>query len=606
MRLDQEQPPGSLPLERRLYLIALHLLRPLVRYRPPPTPPRHQRSTDPNPDWIIETSTNLLLRGAFRDALKILTPAAASYPDNGSIIARLGDALYQTGDVVAARDAYRRALALDNSLFQAWYGQGMAEYSFEGYAASIRCFRQALALRPRDSDARLHLAAALFQTGQVDPAIDELLAVARNARWRRRALQKLAVFVPGSASRGNQAILDLRRRWAKLQERAEGVNRPRLFRGTSSAKLRIGYVSSFFHHRNWMKPVWGVINHHDRSAFEIHLFADRANPTAESGYQPNSADRIHSITKLSNEDAARRIAKAGIDVLVDLNGYSIADRLGIFMRKPARTIVAWFNMFATTGIRAFDYIIGDAAVIPPPEERFYTERVLRVCGSYLAFLVSYPVPGVAPPPSLRNKYITFGSFAPQYKITPEIVAIWSRILRDAPSARLMLKSICLENAENRAALIAQFAAHGVAPEHLHLEGPDEHYKFLEAYSRIDVALDTFPYNGGTTTAEALWQGVPVLTFNGDRWVARTSRSILLAAGLPEWVSPSAKTYVERAIELAISPESPRWLASMRKEMRAHLLASQACDTEGLCRELERHYLDMAKRKRGQSSRNQPV
>lgn len=516
---------------------------------------------------------------------------------NAAILVRFGDALYQAGEIDAARNAYRQTLELDESVFQAWYGQGMAEYSFEAYAASIRCFRRALALRPRDPDAHFYLAGALFQMGEVDNAIEELLIVARNTRWRRRALQRIAILIPGSPSRGNEAILEWRRKWARLEQKAEQIDRPKLRRHAHPEKLRIGYVSSFFHHRNWMKPVWGVINRHDRSAFEIHLFADRANPTAESGYRPNSSDSIHSITKLSNGEAARKIAKAGIDILVDLNGYSVSDRLGIFMRRPAPAIVGWFNMFATTGIRAFDYIVGDEAVIPAKEERFYAERVLRVPGSYLAFSVSYPVPDLVPPPCLRNGYVTFGSFAPQYKITEQVIAVWAEILRAAPSARLLLKSICLEAPENRSALLAQFAVQGIAPERVQLEGPEEHYKFLEAYNRVDIALDTFPYNGGTTTSEALWQGVPVLTFNGDRWVARTSRSILLAASLAEWVTPSAETYVERAIELALSGDSGRHLGSLRNGMRARLSASQACDTQGLCRELERHYRNVVEGER---------
>jgi len=148
----------------------------------------------PSPQQILGRSTNLLLRGAYREALQILRAAIRRHSDNAPILARYGDALYQTGKIDAARNAYIRALALDESIFQAWYGQGMAQYSFEAYAASIRCFRQALVLRPRDLAVRFHLANALFEMGEVDNAIDELLVVGRNARWRR-ALRKIAIFI---------------------------------------------------------------------------------------------------------------------------------------------------------------------------------------------------------------------------------------------------------------------------------------------------------------------------------------------------------------------------------------------------------------------------
>ena len=342
-----------------------------------------------------------------------------------------------------------------------------------------------------------------------------------------------------------------------------------------------------------MKPVWGVLNSHDRSAFEIHLFLDGENPPPDSGYRRHPDDSIHLIGDLSNKSVAEQIAAAGIDVLVDLNGYSAAERLGLFMRKPAPVIVAWFNMYATSAIRAFAYIIGDATVIPPEEEQFCTERVLRVSGSYLAFSVLYPVPAVEPPPCLRSGQFTFGSLAPNYKLTDDVLSAWARILLAAPDARLLLKNTCMDDPSNQAALVQRFARFGVSPERVIVEGAAEHYEFLKTYNRVDIALDTFPYNGGSTTAEALWQGVPVLAFHGDRWASRISCSTLLAAGMEDWAPASLGAYVDRAIALALSPNTPAMLAALRARIREQLLASPACDTTTLCRELEGHYLSMA-------------
>lgn len=343
-----------------------------------------------------------------------------------------------------------------------------------------------------------------------------------------------------------------------------------------------------------MKPVWAMINHHDRSAFEVHFFSDGGNPSAASGYEDHALDRVHVVRGLSNERLAAYIVKTKIDILVDLNAYSFPQRLGLFARHPAPVTLSWFNAFATTGLKGIDYIVGDAAVIPPQEEVFYSERVLRVGGSYLAFSVHYPVPEVALPPSLTADRFFFGSLCSQYKITDEVIAAWAMILRNAPRSVLLIRNAHLDEASNRDALQRRFAANGVSPARILLAGSAEHFAFLETYATIDIALDPFPYNGGTTTMEALWQGVPVLALNGDRWASRTSRSLLLAAGLGDWVLPTRDAYIERAIALANASDTPQRLAELRAGMRARLSASPVCDGRALCRDMECLYKQVTK------------
>lgn len=554
-------------------------------------------------DDIIDRATKLLSQGANRGALKILRAAVMPHTSDAAILTRYADALYLSGRIAEARDNYRDALTLEGTLFQAWYGLGCAELSFEAYASAIACFRRAVELQPRDREAHLYLGKALFHIGEVDAAIDELqiAAKSKDPKLRCEALRQIAVIIPGSPLRGNSHILKARGKWARLQaEREQARAGSPSGRHKPNSRLRVGYVSAFFGARNWMKPVWGMIHAHDRSLFEVHLFLDRGQPSATSGYRRHRSDVVHVITGVSNEVAAERIARTGIDILVDLNGYSFPDRLGLFIRRPARAIIGWFSMYATTGIPAFDYIIGDASVVPAGEEKYYTERVLRVPGSYLAFSVPYPVPPVSPPPCLRAGLITFGCLAPQYKITDEMIASWARILSAVRRARLLLKNSFLGDRSNRDAVLARFDQHGITQERVLVEGPTKHYEFLKAYARVDIVLDSFPYNGGTTTAEALWQGVPVLTFRGDRWASRISCSLLVAAGLNDWVLPSCDAYVERAIKLALSPETPRNLTTIRKAMREHLLRSPVCNTSALCREIERHYLDIIRAGRANS------
>jgi predicted O-linked N-acetylglucosamine transferase (SPINDLY family) len=349
-----------------------------------------------------------------------------------------------------------------------------------------------------------------------------------------------------------------------------------------------------------MKPVWGLINHHDRDRFGIHLFFDGPESALGNQYEKDSRDRFHDVKGLSNAALAQLVTELEIDLLIDLNAYSRPSRLALFALRPAPVQVAWFNMFATSGISTFDYLIGDEHVIPREEEPFYTERVVRVRGSYLTFEVTYPVPDVVPPPCLAAGTVTFGCLAPQYKITPQVLEAWSRILRECPSSRLVLKNVVLGCQAAREFVHGLFAEFGVPSERVELDGPAEHYRFLERYNDIDVALDTFPYNGGTTTMEALWQGVPVLTFEGDRWAARISASLLREAGLGQFVAADLGGFVAQAIALARDPNLPARLGALRPAMRGRLRAAPVCDGASFARDMEARYIDMWRRRGEQS------
>jgi predicted O-linked N-acetylglucosamine transferase (SPINDLY family) len=404
------------------------------------------------------------------------------------------------------------------------------------------------------------------------------------------ALRNAAMMAPGDPTLDNAAVLHIRRRWAGFEAPAVP---PRAALARRGAKLRIGYVGGFFDKANWMKMYMGVINAHDRDRFEINLIVDGAMPCAEAGYRDHPEDRIWDVNDAPNAELAGHIAAAGIDVLVNLNGYSHASRLPLLLHRAAPVQVAWNGMFGTTGFPHVDALIGDRWSITPEEEAFCTEKVVRVSQTYLPFDVFYPTPPVAPPPCLAAGHVTFGSLASAYKLTAPTIAAWSAVLRACPGARMLVRNKALGNEGNRAQLLARFAAEGIAADRLTLRGGADHDEFLRSYDAIDIALDTFPYNGGTTTVEALWQGVPMLTTIGDRWAGRTSRSILMAAGLSGFVAEDAAALPGLAARLAADPDG---LATRRARQRALLAASPAADPAALCRELEAIYLDLADRK----------
>jgi protein O-GlcNAc transferase len=524
-----------------------------------------------------------------QEAIPFLKQATVLMPDDADLHCDLGNALQTLGQLTSASAAYERSLHLNPKLSRAWYSAGCAQASRKEYAGAIGCFRSASEIRPEWPPAQHNLGRVLFQLGQVEEALD-LFRQAAEKGDPALPQSAIAVIIPGSPASDNQAILDARRTWAECQLPTRQTTARRSHHAkTADRQLRIGYVSSFFQDHNWMKPVWGLINHHDRLRFEVHLFSDAPASRIRHGYRVHPHDRFHDTSKLSNEALSQRIEQAEIDLLVDLNGYSAMQRLPLFTMRPAPIVVGWFNIYATTGIAGYDYLIGDDQVIPPEEEKFYCEKIVRVPGSYLTFEVTYLVPPVVDPPCLTKGAITFGALASQYKITDEVISAWSKILTQVPNSSLLLKNGALASLGNRQFVHGLFERHDVSPEKVRLEGPSDHYRFLETYGEIDIALDTFPYNGGTTTTEAIWQGVPVVTFSGDRWVSRTSASILHSAGLGELIGQGLEEYVSLAVRLANSPDH---LLDLRRNMRSRLGDSAVSDTRSFAQNMERLYTQM--------------
>jgi predicted O-linked N-acetylglucosamine transferase (SPINDLY family) len=521
------------------------------------------------------------------EAAEHFKKALAIQPQDTDVLCEFGDVLQESGDWDEAVALYQRALQMNPRLARAWYSGGCVEMTRREYFSAILCFEKAVELQPDWLEARHNLARALYEIGQVSAALTHFrFCAAQPQEASAQARAMIAVIIPGVPEADNQAVLEARTSWAERDLARQPAQSKPVLGAASGQRLRIGYVSSFFHRQNWMKPVWGLINRHDRRVVQVHLFSDAPATSIEYGYRPHPEDRFFDTTNLSTQDLAGLIRQAGIDILIDLNGYSDMRRLPLFTLRPSPIAIGWFNMYATTGMSGFDYLIGDEHVIPVEEERFYSENILRVPGSYLTFEVNYPVPPVADPPCFTKSEVTFGSLASQYKITNEVVTCWSRILEQSPNSSLMVKNAHLASAATRQFIHGLFAKHGIAPERVVLEGPEEHYEFLKAYDRIDIVLDTFPYNGGTSTTEAIWQGVPVVAFHGDRWASRTSASILRAAGLDEFVASDLEDYVALAVRWGSSSDTRERLGELRRAMRSTLTASSVCDTFRFAREME--------------------
>jgi predicted O-linked N-acetylglucosamine transferase (SPINDLY family) len=496
--------------------------------------------------------------------------------------------LFARGDAIAGLRLLDQQIDAGNATFVTWRLMGAGLLQIREYAQAIGAFTESIKLNPTDAETRFGLAEATFQMGNVSQAVGHFEYVARHHN-HPGAWCNLATIIPGDPDADNQRILRIRhefsQRLADSQERQMIAALPA--RKGAERRIRVGYVSAYFSNANYMKPVWELIRRHDAARFELHLFADDASPDDFGWLGEGSETKVHLTSSLPNRELVTAVRKEDLDLLVDLNGYSIPGRLPIYTHRLARCVVAWFNMYATSGLPGIDAIIGDHVVAPAAEDHCFSEHVARLSQSYLSFDVNHATPPIVSPPIMSNGYLTFGSLISQYKLTPQVYDTWADILRQCPTAKLKLGNRALASRCNRQCVLDSLKRRGIAPDRVECLQPAEHFDFLKYYDGIDVALDAFPYNGGTTTTEAIWQGVPVLAINGDRWASRTSATLLMHCHLGDFVAESVDQYVAKAVSLAHDDSTTDRLGSIRSSMRQELTASSLCDTHSMVQDFER-------------------
>jgi predicted O-linked N-acetylglucosamine transferase (SPINDLY family) len=291
------------------------------------------------------------------------------------------------------------------------------------------------------------------------------------------------------------------------------------------------------------------------------------------------------IEGLGDAQLAELIRADGIDVLIDLAGHTADNRLAALALRPAPVQVSFLGYPNTTGSPAIGYYITDAYLDPPGEaDARYTERLVR-----LPLFCCYRPPAApdpAPPPVTGNGYVTFGSFSSLAKLNERVVALWARVLRALPTARLLLQSAALADEQTGTAWRARFAAHDVSGDRLELAGHLPLDDYLRAHGRVDIALDPFPWSGHTTTCHALWMGVPAVTLAASTHAARMTADILRVIGLEELVAATEDEYV--ALAVALASDRTR-LAQLRRDLRRRMSHSPLCDAAGFTRELEQAY-----------------
>ena len=355
--------------------------------------------------------------------------------------------------------------------------------------------------------------------------------------------------------------------------------------------LRIGYVSSDFRHHAVSHFIEPVLAAHDKNKFQLFAYYHHTVVDDMTKRIQSHVSHWRSLVGKSDADIAAMIRADGIDILIDLAGHTATNRLPMFARKPAPLQVTWLGYPNTTGLSTMDYRITDAFADPPGmTDAFHTEKLHRMPETFSCYSAPADAPAVSPLQAKRTGRVTFGSFNNFAKITAEVITVWSNILKRIPTATLFLKYKDLESVPMTQYIHNQFMTRGVLVSQLRIQGDDaSHVEHMARYNNIDIALDPFPYNGTTTTLDALWMGVPVITLAGASHVGRVGVSQMSNLGLQELIAKNQDDYVNIAVGLAGNIEK---LSALRAGMRERMLASPLMNVERFARNLEQGYEQM--------------
>ncbi|HYD32411.1 MAG TPA: TIGR03032 family protein, partial [Azospirillaceae bacterium] len=389
--------------------------------------------------------------------------------------------------------------------------------------------RRTLAVDPWDAAAWNTLGAVLGASGEAEESVEAFRQAVARGRPANPAAHSNLLFalhsVPGFSPEERFHAIRL---WARYMEPPHLPSVKRLPR--QDGPLRVGYVGAF-HMASTRRFALDVLRRHDRAQVTPLCYANTPDLATLGPALEGSFDAVRPIHHLDDAAAAALIRSDGVDVLVDLSGHSHWHRLGVFARRAAPVQVTWVESFFSTGLDAMDYLITDIGHSPEGTAQRFTERLLRLPRPRLCYSPPGSAPAVATAPMLKRGHVTFGCFNHVSKLNRAVLALWASILKEVPTARLLLKWSSFADATVAARLRSRFADLGVDPERIELRGFSEHALMLGEYGDVDVALDPFPYNGGLTTCEALWMGVPVVALRGDDIIGRQSATMLEAIGL---------------------------------------------------------------------------
>jgi predicted O-linked N-acetylglucosamine transferase (SPINDLY family) len=559
------------------------------------------------PDYAIalyNLGNTLRSQGKLDELVAIFRRTVQIKPDFAEAHNNLGNALRDQGRLDEAVACFQQALRLEPNLAAAHCNLGQALEEQGKLEEAVACYQQALRLNPDLAEAYNNLGNALKGQGLLDEALTSFRRAMERKAGYGAAHSNLVLTLHCCPGSDPSTIFEELGRWN--QQYAEPLSKfiqPHANDRSPDRRLRIGYLSPDFRRHPVGLFLLPLLEAHDHERFEILCYDALNIPDEVTDRCRAQADGWREVRSLSDEQLAHAIREDRIDILVDLAMHAWKNRLAVFARKPAPVQVTYLAYCSSTGLRTMDYRLTDPYLDPPGrDEPFYSEQSIHLPETYWCFRPIIETPPVNPLPAFQTGRVTFGCLNNFCKVTAPTLATWGRLLQAQPEARLVLHA---HPGGTRDRVRESFARYGVAPDRLTFVGRVGMVDYFHQYHGIDVALDPFPFGGGTTTCDALWMGVPVVSLAGQTAVGRGGLSILSNVGLAELVARDADEYVRRALELA--DNRPR-LGELRATLRERMRASPLMDAPRFARGIEAAYRDMWRRwcARSMSSGGEPL
>ena len=527
----------------------------------------------------------------YSSAIRYIKKALEFGPDYADAHNNLGIVLQEAGQLDEAIASYRNVLQLNPDFERAHYNLGTALKAAWQIDDAIAHYQKAIQLNPHIVEAYNNLGLALQDQGKVEEAEQYYRHALRMKPDFALCHSNLLLLMNYSSRHNPQSVFSEHLRFAKnIAEPLYPANLQFPNDPSPSRRLKIGYVSPDFRRHAvacFIEPVLMTYNHDE---FEVFCYSDVSVHDEVTNRLQGYTEQWRHIRGMSDEQVAELVHKDGIDILIDLAGYTANNRILLFARKPAPVQVSCIGYLATTGLSTMDYKIVDNYTDPAGKtEQFYTEHLIRLPESLLCFLPDRDSPQVGPLPALSTGRITFGSFNNFAKVTPEVLTVWVEILEGVPESRLILKGFIFHDKATCQYVLNLFTQKGITPERIILQNSEPSPKHLESYNLIDIGLDTFPFNGATTTCEAMWMGVPVIALAGTAYHSGVGTSLLSNIGLPELVARTSDEYVSIAAGLA--GELDR-LQELRQSLRDRMAHSPLTDAKRFSSNLETCYRKM--------------
>jgi predicted O-linked N-acetylglucosamine transferase (SPINDLY family) len=374
-----------------------------------------------------------------------------------------------------------------------------------------------------------------------------------------------------------ESLFEACRKWQELYAPQRIQSRPKPTDLRPDKKLRIGLISDGFRNHPVGTMITSALEQLDDAGFELFAYSSNNVVDELTVRLHTKCARWTSITRIMGEPLADLIREDEIDILIDLAGHNAGSRMPVMAMQPAPLLIKWVGgLINSTGLSAIDYLISDSIESPSDDDRYYTEKLIRMPDDYICYTPPNYLPDVGPLPAIQNGYVTLGCFNNPTKINKEVLREWAALMREIPNSRLLLKSFQYNSSDLRQRIKNTLNANGIDESRVQLEGPVGHGELLDAYNRVDIALDPWPYSGGLTTCEALIMGVPVVTLPGESFAGRHSATHLINAGLPELVVHNWDEYRARILSLVADVES---LATIRANLRSTFLQSPVCNAK---------------------------